>query len=108
MRYALLVGMIALAFGVALPARAQLPEPKQRISLELRDTPLRQALKQLFEGTGKRFIIKSEVKDSPITLTFRNVPVEVALRLILVLARQDTPDIRFESMGDCYVILSGR
>jgi hypothetical protein len=71
-----------------------------RVTLSLRDTPLRMALEMLFEGTGLQYAVEPTVPNFPISLRLRDVPFQTALRTLLRLA----PGVTFQKDGDVFVV----
>jgi type II secretory pathway component GspD/PulD (secretin) len=91
--------------GSRSPAASPAPEapaqpPGGRVSLDLRDLPLRQAVDKLFQGTGQQFAVEPAVPNYPITVRFHDVPFEAALRTLLRLA----PGVTYRKEDDTYVI----
>jgi hypothetical protein len=67
------------------------PDPsKTTVSLDLKQTPLHQALNTLFESSGFQYSIAAEVPDPPITLKVHDMPFEQALRAIMRLGTTTT------------------
>src|SRR5207248_78538 len=73
--------------GTALcaPAPGSAPDPTKTIvlRLDLKATPLRQALATLFESTGFQHAIAPDVPNPPITMKVHEMPFEQALRAML-------------------------
>src|SRR5438093_4678272 len=107
----LALGTFAAAVLLApalLPARA-LGEPAApgaaraepaKVALSLRDVPLRDALRTLFEGSGMQHAVEPAVPNYPITLDIRDVPFNTALRTLLRLA----PNVTYRKEGDVYIV----
>jgi hypothetical protein len=87
----------ALGLGLLGPARAADPP---RISLELRDAPLRQALEQLFDSAGLQYQIDNEVRGFT-TLKIREQPLESALKLLL---RSGTQPLTYKIENGVYQV----
>ena len=80
---ALFVGLTALS-AVPVGAR-QRPAPgtPTRITLSLRETPLRASLEQLFAGADASYVVGPEIPDPRLTLSLRDVTREQALRTVV-------------------------
>jgi hypothetical protein len=72
-------------------------EPK--ISLTLRDTPLRTALELLFQQSGLQHAVEAAVPNIPVTVNLRDSTFATALRVITRLA-----GVTYRKEGDVYVI----
>jgi len=81
------------------PPAAQGAEAPARISLTLRDTPLRSALQLLFQQTGLQHAVESAVPNAPVTLNLRDATFATALRVVTRLA-----GVTYRKDGDVYVI----
>src|SRR5437660_861823 len=102
-----LSGAAMLALTVALapaPARAQGTDADKKVTLNLRDTPLRDAINLLFTGSGYQFSIDPNVPNIPISLNIRDVGLQQALRLIVKQAATLQPGLTFSRDGDIFVI----
>ena len=81
----LLVWMASVGTGPALCAPAPgsaAPDPtKTTVSLDLKATPLRQALATLFESTGFQHAIAPDVPNPPITMKVREMPFQQAIQV---------------------------
>src|SRR5713226_7644314 len=71
-----------------------------KVTLSLRDVPLRTALQTLFEGSGLQHAVEPAVPNYPITLDIRDVAFNTALRTLLRLA----PQVTYRKEGDIFVI----
>jgi type II secretory pathway component HofQ len=92
----------APALGQATPAPragAAAAEPA-KVTLSLRDVPLRTALETLFEGSGLQHAVEPAVPNYPITLDIRDVAFNTALRTLLRLA----PQVTYRKEGDIFII----
>jgi hypothetical protein len=101
-----LCALTALALALPLfglwqsPALAQAAAGKEpRISLALRDTPLRAALELLFRQTGRQFAVEAAAPNVPVTLNLRDATLSRALRVITRLA-----GVTYRKEGDVYVV----
>ncbi|HEV8454983.1 MAG TPA: hypothetical protein VGQ24_08840, partial [Gemmatimonadales bacterium] len=70
-----------------------------RISLTLRDTPLRTALELLFQQSGLQHAVESAVPNLPVTVNLRDTAFASALRVITRLA-----GVTYRKEGDVYLI----
>ena len=68
---------------VVLPTAAAV---EKRVSLDLQDAPVRQALGVLFQGTGLNFVL-DPTADQRVTLALRDVPFDEALQAVLKAAK---------------------
>jgi hypothetical protein len=70
-----------------------------RVGLDLKEVPLRQALRQLFQGSGQRCAVELGVPDRPITLKVESEPfVSVLQRLV------EKAGVRYRQEGEFYII----
>jgi type II secretory pathway component HofQ len=76
------------------------PVAARRVTLHLKEVPLRQALEQLFEGTGLQFAIAPDVPNPPITIELRDEEFATALRQIVRLSAVAT----YRKEGSIYII----
>src|SRR5262249_31983646 len=76
---------------------AAVAEPK--ISLTLRDTPLRTALELLFQQSGMQHAVEAAVPNIPVTVNVRDATFATALRVITRLA-----GVTYRKEGDVYVV----
>jgi len=81
-----------------LPVLAQADVSPLAVTLEFKDTPLRQALEMLFQDSGHRFQIE-EGATGVVNALLNEVPWEQALRVILA-----SQDLRSRRQGDVYYI----
>jgi hypothetical protein len=96
---ALAIGLTILALPQP-PANAQAaPGAEPKISLTLRDTPLRSALELLFQQSGLQHAVEAAVPNVPVTLNLRDATFATALRVITRLA-----GVTYRKEGDVYVI----
>src|SRR3954452_21388269 len=102
-----LTGAALLALTVALapaPARAQGADVEKKVTLNLRDTPVRDAINLLFTGSGYQFSIDPNVLNVPVNLNIRDVGLQQALRLIIKQAATVQQGLTFSRDGDIFVI----
>jgi hypothetical protein len=81
------------------PGALAAPGAEPRISLTLRDTPLRSALELLFQQSGVQHAVEAAVPNVPVTLNLRDATFATALRVITRLA-----GVTYRREGDVYVI----
>jgi hypothetical protein len=101
-------GLIAAALGVsftlsATPARAQAPDDK-KVTVNLKDIPLRAAIDALFAGTGYQYSVNPDVPNIPVNLNIRDVGLQAALRLLVRQAATAQPGLTFSKDGDIFVV----
>ena len=103
MRLLLLSALLAL---LALPAAAE-PAPKptpKRVTLQLQQVLLRQALDRLTAATGENVMVHAHVPDPRVSLDLQNTTTrEAVLRLITDL-RREIPDLTAYQLPEAYVI----
>jgi type II secretory pathway component GspD/PulD (secretin) len=100
----------ALAFGclavvpalLARPAHAQ--EAEKKVTLNLKDVPLRSAIDALFQGTGLQYSVDPNVPNVPVTLNIRDVGLQPALRILIRQAAVAVPGLTVSREGDIYVV----
>jgi hypothetical protein len=81
------------------------PDPtKTTASLDLKATPLRQALATLFESTGFQHAIAPDVPNPSITMKVHEMPFEQALRAMLRSANASGIPVTYTREGDIYLI----
>jgi hypothetical protein len=93
------------------PARPAGPHPapapadgERKLTLSMRDAPLRAVIEQVFAGSGRGYTIAPNVPDVPITLSLRDVSLETALRTVIRQASASVPGLTHAREGDVYVI----
>jgi hypothetical protein len=57
--------------------------PAKQVTFHLQDVPLRQAVEELFRGTGLKYVVQPDVPNAPISLHLRGVPFQTALRTLV-------------------------
>src|SRR5689334_7357554 len=105
--WALALLLMATGFGAAAAGAAPgdtPPREEKRVSLNLRQTPLRQALAMLFEGSGFNYAVENEVSDPPITLRLTDQPFTAALRTLIRLAAAQAPGLAYRKEEDLFRI----
>ena len=89
----------ASAQGTAADAGAD-----KKITLDLRDIPLRDAIGLLFKGSGLQYTIDPNIQNVPITLNIRDIALPAALRLIVRQAAVSMPGLTSAKEGDIYMV----
>jgi hypothetical protein len=92
---------VAPLFGPA-PVRAQ--EVEKKVTLNLKDVPLRDAIDALFRGTGLQFTVDPNVPNVPVTLNIRDVGLQQALRIMVRQAAVAVPGLVATRGGDIWEI----
>src|SRR5579862_1875396 len=98
-----------------LPAHAQAPPDAgaaagtgvgadKKVTLNLKDTPLRTAIDLLFAGSGLQYAVEPNVPNVPITLMIRDVTLQQALRLLVRLAAVQVPGLTSQRDGDIFIV----
>ena len=104
------VGALAAfaALGAALaaaPARAQAPtDPDKKVTLNLKDVPLRNAIDLLFQGSGLQYAVDPNVPSIPVNLNIKDVGLQQALRIIIRQAAVAVPGLTFARDGDVFTV----
>ncbi|MEN6372045.1 MAG: hypothetical protein ABFD64_08535 [Armatimonadota bacterium] len=104
MRKSILIAMaVIFIVGIlAISASAQSDDKNQpRITIELKDTPIRSALDTLFRGRGLSYSIGANVGGNVGSLSLRDVTFDVALKMLL---KAVEPPLVYRKDGDVYVI----
>jgi hypothetical protein len=86
------------------PAHAQAPDPDKKVTVNLKDIPLRAAIDALFAGTGYQYSVNPDVQNIPVNLNIRDVGLQAALRLLLRQAAVAQPGLTFSKDGDIFVV----
>lgn len=101
------VYVVSIRPGAAPAARAAPPREAgadRKITLDLRDMPLRDAIALLFKGSGLQYAIDPNVPNVPITLNIRDISLPAALRLIVRQAAIEAPGLTVSKEGEVYLI----
>ena len=103
---ALAVGLAAV-LGLALmgaPAQAQEAGAggEKKVTLNLRDIPLRSAIDLLFQGSGLQYAVEQQVPNVPVTLNVKDLSVDAALRLLIRLS--GVQNLTFAKTGMVYEV----
>lgn len=86
--------------GVVLAA----DEGERKVTLNFRDTPLRDAINILFTGSGLQYAVDPNVPNVPVNLNVREITVQQALRLVIKQAAATAPGLTYSRDGDVYLI----
>jgi len=98
----LLVGCSWLFVGEpAAPPTAPAP-PAAKVSLELKDVPLRQALQKLFQDTKLQLRVNADVPDRPVVVKIKDVDFETAVRILTRVGGAE-----YRKQGDQYTVRKG-
>jgi hypothetical protein len=99
---------LSLAVGAAAPMLAPSPvhaqEVEKKVTLNLKDVPLRDAIDALFRGTGLQFTVDPNVPNVPVTLNIRDVGLQQALRIIVRQSAVAVPGLVATHSGDIWEI----
>ena len=90
------------------PARAQQQEGIEggrKVSLHLREVPLRAALDTIFAGSPEDFTMDADIPDVRLTAKVDGLPVPAAVRLLVRLASVHVPGLTFHREGRLYRVL---
>jgi len=97
--------MLALASVFSpVPARAQAPDADKKVTVNLKDIPLRAAIDALFAGTGYQYSVNPDVQNVPVNLNIRDIGLQPALRLLIRQAATAQPGLTFSKDGEIFVI----
>src|SRR4051812_46458444 len=107
--YSLVAVLLCLAAAAASGAAPESGAPppaaaERKISLDLRDVGLRQAIRLVFEGSGLQYSVDPAVPDVRVSLKLEDVPVVPALRLLLKQGATVAPGLTHTREGDVYRI----
>jgi hypothetical protein len=102
-RFAML--FLVLMFLAGPPAAAQGQPPERKVSINIKEMPLRSAVALLFQDTSFQFAIAPEVPNIRITLNIKDVPFDTALRTLIRLASPNVPGLTYQKdAGGVYVV----
>lgn len=79
----------------------------RRINLNLKGTPFRRALEQVFLPGGLRVKLEADVPMLPVTLTLKEVDQDTAFRLVMRQAKKQVRDLQYEATDEGYRIFLG-
>src|SRR5688572_9887146 len=82
----LLLGGVAQRAGHA-------QETDRKVTVNLKDVPLRNAVDALFQGTGLQYSIDPNIPNVPVNLTIRDVGLQAALRILVRQASVAVPGL---------------
>ena len=104
----LLLATLAAAVLAAAPAPAA-DDPgaaafAEKVTVEIKDQPLRSALDEFFAGSGLSYTLAPEVPNVSIRLSLRDLRRETALALIVRIARAAFPGLYYTREGANVVI----
>lgn len=103
----LLVGTTLLpSAAVRAQETREVPEVR-RINLNLKGTPFRRALEQVFLPGGLRVKLEADVPGLPVTLTLKEVDQDTAFRLVMRQAKKQVKDLQYEATDEGYRIFLG-
>jgi type II secretory pathway component GspD/PulD (secretin) len=92
--------VLSLLLLPTVPAAAQ----NTRLNLDLRATPLRDAVARVLEGTGEQFVVAPDVRDVPITLKLQDLRPDAALRAVVRQAATSVGHLQAVREGDVWLI----
>jgi hypothetical protein len=75
-----------------------------KISADLRDVPLRQAVRLMLQGTGAQYAIEPNVPEVPVTIFLEDVEIPQALRLLVRVAAAAYPGITVRRDENVWVV----
>ena len=86
-------------------ARAQgATDPDKKVTLNLKDVPLRNAIDLLFQGSGLQYAVDPNVPSIPVNLNIKDVGLQQALRIIIRQAAVAVPGLTFARDGDVFTV----
>ena len=100
------IAFVVLCIGAG-PARAQAGDAggiDKKVTLNLKDVPLRSAIELLFAGSGLQYSIDPVVQNVPVSLSIRDVSLQAALRLVIRQASTLQPGLTVTREGDIFVV----
>lgn len=89
------------------PAAAAPAPAERKVTLNLKDVPLRNALELLFAGTGIQYSVAPDVPNVPVNVELRQMPVTTALRLLVRQAASALPGLGFVRSGNTARVFIG-
>jgi hypothetical protein len=96
--FLLAVGLLAPDATAQEPRRFVNPSDR-RVSLDVRETPFREALALLFHVSGVEYVVDPSLPDPPITLRLVEVPFRQALRTFVRVAAAQLPGLTYTGNG---------
>jgi type II secretory pathway component GspD/PulD (secretin) len=106
-RWSLGALIAVIGVGAALsapPAWSQAADADKKVTVNLKDIPLRAAIDALFAGTGYQYSVNPDVQNVPVNLNIRDVGLQAALRLLVRQAATAQPGLTFSKDGDIFVV----
>lgn len=104
---ALILCAVLLA-GASAEAAEPAARPETRlVSVELKDKPLRDAVEQVFSGSGLVKKVEANVPNVAVSLSIKDVPLDTAARLVLHVAGVSVPQLQLSRAGEGYVYQVG-
>jgi hypothetical protein len=103
-RQAGLLGMLLMVL-LAGACAAQRPhrDVGWKVALDATETPLRQALDDLFRQTDVQFAVEPDAADLPVTVRFRNVTLGSGARLVIAAGQEKEPRLTATRDGDVFI-----
>ncbi len=99
----LLLGLLAGSVPALSAGRQTPPGAKGEVlTLNLRDTPLHDAIAALFKLARVRYEIAPEVPNVPVSLTVREMPFKTAVRTLVLVALRQVPDLTYAERDGVY------
>jgi len=80
---------------------------QQKVTLNLKDVPLRSAIEQVLAGSGLQYAVHPDVPDAPVNLNVKDLPAPNALSLLIRLMSLKVPGLTLGREGDVRVIRIG-
>jgi len=80
------------------------PGIEGKVTLNLKDVPLRSAIQLIFEGSGLQYSVDPVVQNVPISLSIRDISRQAALRLLVRQASTLQPGLTVTREGEIFVI----
>jgi len=101
---AVIAGIVLSGSLMSAPAYAQAPDADKKVTVNLKDIPLRAAIDALFAGTGYQYSVNPDVQNVPVNLNIRDIGLQPALRLLIRQAATAQPGLTFSKDGEIFVI----
>lgn len=78
--------------------------PDRKVTVNVRDVPLREAIRMIFEGSGLQYSVDPNVRSVPVSLSIRGISLQAGLRLLIRQAAALQPGLTVAREGDIFVI----
>jgi hypothetical protein len=105
MRYRfILAGCLLLCAAAPARSASAASAPNATVTLDLKQTPLHQAIALLFDQLKLQYTVAPDVYNPPITMKVQDMPFSAALRALLRLASTRDVPITYRKEGDLYQI----